>query len=142
MRCEDFPCCGHYEASTGDIFCHEANRSSSERARDEENLRHREALAAIAKREEYDASPETCEEYFALNPNGAIMQWYAHDRDFLPGMAETYEALDATPTYAELLKFYKQDTVEVYCGKCQSCIAENEEHDWERERYERDSYDY
>ena len=31
MRCEDFPCCGHYEESTGEIFCSEATRTPAQR---------------------------------------------------------------------------------------------------------------
>jgi hypothetical protein len=73
MRCEDFPCCGHYEQSTGDIFCGEylenerrANLSPMEREIEDsaERIRARyetEAKAAKAKAE-YDAAPDEHDE--------------------------------------------------------------------------------
>jgi hypothetical protein len=35
MRCEDFPCCGHYDEDSGEIFCHEATRTPKQKAMDE-----------------------------------------------------------------------------------------------------------
>lgn len=82
MRCEDFPCCGHYEASTGETFCYEATRTPAQRKADElraqadrieaeaerEDARSR-AWAAASERDHDDercdnGNDEMCEECF------------------------------------------------------------------------------
>jgi len=53
MRCEDFPCCGHYEESTGEIFCFEATEPREDRER---------RLAHEAVDREFDRKKRAAEE--------------------------------------------------------------------------------
>lgn len=97
MRCEDFPCCGHYEASTGDIFCYEANRTPAQRKADAKRLEAErliaEANAIDARTIEYNKSLdrdhddercenglEMCEECYVEAENAEAD--YANERGF------------------------------------------------------------
>lgn len=62
MRCEDFPCCGHYEQATGETFCYEATRTPKQRALDEEQDDINRRQAALDKKIERAAEMRAAED--------------------------------------------------------------------------------
>jgi hypothetical protein len=140
-RCEDFPCCGHtdgdpcpqpYEVrGTLEYALHKAEQEwYAENARAE-------------RRAIYDNAPSTCEEYFTEHTEAEVLNYRLYTGDVQPGFEEAYETYEGPMTYAKLVSFLVENhRADIYCDKCQECIAEaaDNEAEWERERYERDNY--